>query len=519
MTDVLGGRYRLVERLGAGGMSVVWRGFDEVLGRPVAVKVLATRLADDRSFRRRIRTEAQAAARLLHPHITNVYDYGEQNAVPYVVMELVDGRSLADRLGADGALPWPEALTAGRQVAEALAAAHARGVVHRDVTPGNVMLTAAGVKVVDFGISALVGERDIGADGSLLGTPAYLAPERLDGGAVTPASDVYALGLLLYRCLAGRLPWPATSRVELLRAHLYAEPEPLPPVDGLPAGIAALTARCLAKNPGDRPTSAEIARALTDHVTVATPVRAVVGPSLVADAGTTILSWSTATDAVSWTGRAVPATPSGGASRRFGRAAVAAAGVALLAVTGAVWAKTGRTPTEGTLAAGAGAPAAAAPVAPIECEVRYRLTADTGQAFTALVTVVNAGSTAVEPWRLSFSFPGDQTVKAVAGRVVQEGRDVTVRGTATLAAGSSTAVRLSGGYATSNAFPLDFALDGNACRPSVSGIPAAPPTGPTVTRKAPPKKAPPEKAQAARDDDDSGKGGGNSGKGKGKDDD
>ena len=224
MTELLGGRYRLVERLGAGGMSVVWRGYDEVLGRQVAVKVLAARLAGGRAFRHRIRTEAQAAARLLHPNITNVYDYGEEDAVPYVVMELVDGQSLAERLGRDESLPWPEAVTACRQVADALAAAHARGVVHRDVTPGNVMLTATGAKVVDFGISALVGDRDIDADGSLLGTPAYLAPERLDGGQVSAAADVYALGLLLYRCLAGALPWPASSRTEILRAHLYQEP-------------------------------------------------------------------------------------------------------------------------------------------------------------------------------------------------------------------------------------------------------------------------------------------------------
>src|SRR6185312_15525075 len=118
------------------------------------------------------------------------------------------------------------------EVASALATAHARGVVHRDVTPANVMLTGSGAKVVDFGISALVGQRDAAPDGSLLGTPAYLAPERLGGGPVTAATDVYALGLLLYRCLTARFPWPAENTTEALRAHLYAAPEPLP--SGLP---------------------------------------------------------------------------------------------------------------------------------------------------------------------------------------------------------------------------------------------------------------------------------------------
>lgn len=159
--QLLGERYRLIEQLGTGGMSVVWRGYDEVLGRQVAVKVLASRLASDRAFRHRIRSEAQAAARLCHPNITNVYDYGESQqvglTVPYVVMELIDGAPLTARLSGVGVLPWREAVTIAAEVASALATAHARGVVHRDVTPGNVMLTATGVKVVDFGISALVG--------------------------------------------------------------------------------------------------------------------------------------------------------------------------------------------------------------------------------------------------------------------------------------------------------------------------------------------------------------------------
>ena len=267
-SSLLAGRYRLVERLGAGGMSVVWRGFDEVLGRQVAVKVLPPSTSADPSFRRRLRAEAQAAARLSHPHITNVYDYGEATTVdgepvPYVVMELVDGESLAAVLARSRRLPWPAAVRICSEVSAALAAAHARGIVHRDVTPANVMLTPSGAKVVDFGISALIGENDIDPDGSLLGTPAYLAPERLEGGQVSPATDVYAVGLLIYRTLIGQLPWDVGTTTALLRAHQYTEPEPMPPVEGLPNAVSALIARFLEKRPSDRPSSAELAHVLS----------------------------------------------------------------------------------------------------------------------------------------------------------------------------------------------------------------------------------------------------------------
>src|SRR4051794_4794632 len=233
------GRYRLVERLGTGGMSVVWRGYDEVLGRPVAIKVLSPRLAADQVFRDRLRQEALAAARLAHPHITGIFDFGEatlsgQMTVPFVVMELNDGESVASRITRQGSLDWREAVKVTAQVASALATAHARGLVHRDVTPANVMLCGVGAKVVDFGIAAAVGQRDAAPDGSLLGTPAYLAPERLSGAQVSAATDVYALGLLLYRSVTGRLPWPAETTAEALRAHLYAAPDPLPDQPGLP---------------------------------------------------------------------------------------------------------------------------------------------------------------------------------------------------------------------------------------------------------------------------------------------
>src|SRR5919107_5286548 len=210
MVTAVADRYRLLDRLGTGGMSVVWRAHDEILDRDVAVKLLSPGVAANPGLVNRIRVEARAAARLRHPNVVEVHDFGEtRDGLPYVVMELVEGCSLAAVL-ADGPLPWESAVHVCAQVAAALAAAHARGIVHRDVKPSNVMVTTDGVKLVDFGISATIGEADV-IGGEVYGTPAYLAPERLARGTVRPATDVYALGLLLYLTLAGRLPWRAST--------------------------------------------------------------------------------------------------------------------------------------------------------------------------------------------------------------------------------------------------------------------------------------------------------------------
>ncbi len=232
-------------------MSVVWRAHDEVLDRQVAVKVLAAPRVDA-AARARILLEAQAAARLTHPHITSVHDYGETrdggDLVPYVVMELVRGPTLAERLKA-GRLPVRTAVLIGAQVASALAAAHARGLVHRDVKPSNVILSPAGAKVVDFGLAAVAGDTAESGEQVIWGTPAYLAPERLTNGEVVPASDVYALGVLLYRMLTGGPPWKADTVTQILRAHESAEPAPLPVLEGLPESVADICLRCLAKQP------------------------------------------------------------------------------------------------------------------------------------------------------------------------------------------------------------------------------------------------------------------------------
>ncbi|MFF0368309.1 MULTISPECIES: protein kinase domain-containing protein [unclassified Micromonospora] len=498
--QLLDERYRLIEQLGAGGMSVVWRGYDEVLGRQVAVKVLASRLATDRAFRHRIRIEAQAAARLCHPNITNVYDYGESEqaglTVPYVVMELVDGGSLAGRLGREGRLPWREAVTIGAEVSSALATAHARGVVHRDVTPGNVMLTSTGVKVVDFGISALVGESEKGPDGTLLGTPAYLAPERLDNGQVSPATDVYAVGLLLYRMLTGRLPWQASTTTQMLRAHMYNDPDPMPQVSELPDEVTDLVRRCLAKQPGERPATAELARTLADAagMLAAVPVSPAawpVDPAALASAGTTILPWSAETDAL-------PLSRTRNRSRRATRRRRVEAGVAaasLLAVTGALWGLTSRSPANGGDQPPTEARMGLPPAAP--CEVAYALRADSGKDFAAELTLTNTGGSALRDWTLSFTFPGQQTVtKAQPAPVRQQGRTVLIRPAAqrgTLAPGAAEKLTLAGKYSGANPLPVEFRLGDATCGVRVSGVAGSTPSAAmpsnAATTKAPPKAA------------------------------
>jgi serine/threonine-protein kinase len=268
-------RYAIVERIGVGGMSEVWLAVDQVLDRPVAVKALTATLDDEPDLFAATWREARATAKLTHPHVTQVYDYGEQRlgdgtVVPYLVMELLDGRNLADRLTA-GPLPWPEAVRTAAQVASGLAAAHRMGVVHRDVKPGNVMLTATGAKVLDFGIAVLAGSRPEAEGGWLVGTPAYAAPERLDAGPPDPAADVYALGALLYEALTGRPPLQVATWDEAEDAHRRSSSVAPPSVPGLPSGVAALVLACLSRDPDRRPRAQEVADALDAAVPSAGP--------------------------------------------------------------------------------------------------------------------------------------------------------------------------------------------------------------------------------------------------------
>jgi serine/threonine-protein kinase len=266
----LGGRYQLEQRIGVGGMSEVWRGYDEVLARPVAVKLLNPEQAADHNADGRAQTEAQSAAQLAHPNVANVYDFGMSpflpgRPAPYIVMELVEGATLADHL-AGGPLDWHIAVRISAEVSAALAAAHTHDIIHRDIKPANIMLTPSGAKVLDFGIATGSGQYEPQPNGTVLGTPAYLAPERLRGEPATPASDMYALGVLLFQCLTGRLPWPGETATQLLRERCSREPDPLPAIAGMAPEAADLCAHCLSEDPAERPTSHVAALVLAEAV-------------------------------------------------------------------------------------------------------------------------------------------------------------------------------------------------------------------------------------------------------------
>jgi serine/threonine-protein kinase len=268
----LGGRYQLVQRVGVGGMSEVWRAHDQVLDRPVAVKIMAPATEGtlgEVSGVDLVRTEARSAARLAHPNVAGVHDFGTSSTlgreVPYIVMELVEGQTLSEHMTA-GKLDWRIAVRVCAEVAAALAAAHAEHVVHRDIKPANIMLTPSGAKVLDFGIAAATGSPDPDPDGPVMGTPAYVAPERFEGLPATPASDMFALGVLLYTTLAGRLPWSATTSTQLLHDQRYGQPDPLPEIEGLAPEVVDLCSRCLDKDPAERPPALVAALVLAEAV-------------------------------------------------------------------------------------------------------------------------------------------------------------------------------------------------------------------------------------------------------------
>jgi serine/threonine-protein kinase len=256
--DLAGGRFRVERTLGSGGMGTVHLARDAELGRLVAVKLLADNLASDPAFRRRFVREASLAARLSHPNVVTVFDAGEDEGRPFIVMEYVEGETLADLLHRRGRVPVEEALGLARQAAAGLAHAHAHGLVHRDVKPQNLLLRTDGtLKIADFGIARSADLSRLTEHGTVLGTAAYLAPEQADGGEVTPATDVYALGVVVYELLTGRTPYRFESLADLARAR---DEEPVVPVRELapdvPAATEAALMRALARLPEYRPSSA-----------------------------------------------------------------------------------------------------------------------------------------------------------------------------------------------------------------------------------------------------------------------
>jgi eukaryotic-like serine/threonine-protein kinase len=248
--ELVAGRYRLLEPLGRGAMSAVWEADDLELGRRVAVKTLAPS-ADRQRFER----EARAVAALSHANIVGVYDYGESEGRPFMVLECLAGGSLEERLAAGQPLPDAETRRIAADVAAGLAHAHERGLVHRDLKPANILFDAEGrAKIADFGIARMRGTGTLTETGTVLGTASYLSPEQATGATAGPASDVYSFGVILFRLLTGRLPFAAKNAMELVRMHREVAPPPVRAVRGdAPADLAALAAAALAKDPSARP--------------------------------------------------------------------------------------------------------------------------------------------------------------------------------------------------------------------------------------------------------------------------
>lgn len=257
--ETIGGRYRLGERIGHGGMGEVFAAHDLRLDREVALKLLRSDLAEQDGMRERVVTEARLAARLTHPHVVGVLDTGEQDGRPFVVMERLSGRTLGDEL-ADGPMPAERVRDVGLQVLRALAAAHELGIVHRDVKPGNILDAGVGTwKVADFGIAKWVhADETLTGTGELLGSPSYLAPERIEGEQAGPAADLYAVGVLLYEALCGRRPFEGDDPFALataIRDGAYEPPAAVFP-DADPT-IVAVIERAMQRDPAERYESAE----------------------------------------------------------------------------------------------------------------------------------------------------------------------------------------------------------------------------------------------------------------------
>jgi serine/threonine-protein kinase len=253
-TEILAARYRIEQPLGQGGMASVYLARDEELDRPVALKILADNLAGDATFRDRFEREARLAARLSHPNVVRVFDVGESEGRPFIVMEYVEGDTVADELARHGALPPARAVDLALQICSGLEAAHASGLVHRDVKPRNLLLRPDGVlKIADFGIARAAESTRLTEIGTILGTAAYLAPEQAEGLEATPAADLYSVGAVLYELLTGRVPYAATSLVELLAKQQAGPPAP---IGGVPASLELAVVRCLDPDPAERPPSA-----------------------------------------------------------------------------------------------------------------------------------------------------------------------------------------------------------------------------------------------------------------------
>ncbi len=266
------GRYEVIELLGRGSFGAVYRARDLSLHRTVALKVLRTELLDAKALaedKARFVREATTAAALTHPHIATIYDAGESNGVPYIAMELVEGRTLREILEAEGALPLQRVLNIARQMAATLTYAHAHDIIHRDIKPGNILLTIDDqVKLADFGLAKIYRGEASGSpttapltkEGTIVGTLQYLSPEYIRGEAVNDRADVYAMGIVLYEMLTGKPPLDSPNMMEILKMHLDSEPKPLVEAvkTSLPKDFDVLVHKTLSKSRAERPSADEV---------------------------------------------------------------------------------------------------------------------------------------------------------------------------------------------------------------------------------------------------------------------
>ncbi len=257
---ILDHRYELLEHIGGGGMADVYKAHDTILDRMVAVKILHAQLANDEEFLEKFRLEAKGAARLSHPNIVGIYDVGHDAGKYFIVMEYIAGETLKKRVQREGRLSVEESLRIAKEIARALREAHANNLVHCDIKPHNILVTADGrVKVADFGIARAVTSSTMTYNGNIVGSVHYFSPEQAKGTKITPQSDIYSLGVVLYEMLTGELPFTGETTVSIALKHLQEEPKPIGQYDyTLPPMVEAIVQRTMAKNPSERPDSDEL---------------------------------------------------------------------------------------------------------------------------------------------------------------------------------------------------------------------------------------------------------------------
>jgi len=381
-----GGRYRLSNRIAIGGMGEVWQATDLVIERTVAIKILKDEYMGDPGFLERFRAEARHAALVNHEGIANVYDYGEEEGSAFLVMELVPGEALSALIERERTLPVDKVLDIVAQTALALHAAHTAGLVHRDIKPGNLLVTPDGhVKITDFGIARIADQVPLTATGQVMGTVQYLSPEQASGKPASPATDIYSLGIVAYEMLAGKRPFTGESQVAIAMAQINDAPPPLP--SSIPEPVRNLVLACIAKNPKDRPASAaHLARAAQllrrgDVAAAATAVPGVLSAAVLAQMGgtppgaaptaaTQVLGAAPRTEVLGSAARTqqVPPTGTNAQARRRNPwlwplvAIVAVLLIALIAVIVAIALNSGHEPT--TPSGGPTTPSSPAPTTP-----------------------------------------------------------------------------------------------------------------------------------------------------------